>query len=300
MFDLDDFKGVIPPLITPVNQMEEVDESRLKRVIEYVLSGGVHGVFVMGSNGEFYGLDAAEHRRAVDITVQTVNGRVPVYAGASAIATRECIRLARIAEDVGADALSVLAPMFIQPNEAEMYDHFKTIAESTKLPILLYNNPGRTTNNISIRLLEKLSKIENIIGIKNTSMDFSQTIKYLNISRKNPSFKVFSGIDYYVYSTMTLGGAGCVAGTANVAPSLVVDIYDKFIRGDLPGAYEAQMKLLPLRDAYNYGTFPMVMKECLNIMGIDVGPAIKPVGPVSEGDKKIITSVLKDLNLVKK
>src|SRR5680860_6853 len=177
MLDLKDLKGVIPPIITPVDSNENVDEAGLKRVIDHVLSGGIHGIFVLGSNGEFYALDFENQKRAVEITVKHVNGIVPVYAGASAITTKGCIYLAKMAEDAGADALTILTPMFINPSEEELFNHFKTIAASTKLPVLLYNNPGKTTNNISVGLLKKLAVIDNIVGIKNTSLDFAQTVQ---------------------------------------------------------------------------------------------------------------------------
>jgi 4-hydroxy-tetrahydrodipicolinate synthase len=299
MFKIEDLKGVIPPIITPVDSDENVDEEGLKNVIDHVIDGGVHGVFVLGSNGEFYALDFENQKKAVEITVKHVNGRVPVYAGASAITTKECIKLAKMAEDVGADAISVLAPMFIQPNEEEMYNHFKAIADSTKLPVLLYNNPGKTTNNISVSLLEKLAKIDNIIGIKNTSMDFAQTIQYIDATKDNDNFKVLSGIDYYIYGTLMHGGVGCVAGTANVAPKLVVDIYEKYMAGDYAGAMEAQYKLIPLRNTYSYGSFPVVMKDCLNLMGINVGDPVKPIEHCTQERLEAIKKVLIDLELIK-
>ncbi|MCG1012949.1 4-hydroxy-tetrahydrodipicolinate synthase [Tepidanaerobacter sp. GT38] len=298
MLKIENIKGVIPPIITPVDKNENVDEDGLKRVINHVLDGGVHGIFVMGSNGEFYAFDSENQKRAVEITVEHVNGKVPVYAGASAITTKECIKLAKMAEDIGADALTVLTPMFIKPNEKEMYNHFKAIADSTKLPILLYNNPGKTTNNISVSLLEKLSQIDNIVGIKNTSLDFAQTIEYIRVTKDNPKFKVLCGIDYYIYATLAYGGAGCVAGTANVAPRLVVDIYEKFMAGDYAGALDAQYKLIPLRNAYNYGSFPVVMKECLNLMGIEVGSPVRPIEHCTEEKQEMIKDVLKSLDLI--
>ncbi|TCT12225.1 4-hydroxy-tetrahydrodipicolinate synthase [Natranaerovirga pectinivora] len=298
MLKIEDIKGVIPPIVTPVDENERVDEAGLKRVIDHVLDGGVHGVFVLGSNGEFYGLDFEEQKKAVEITVKHVDGRVPVYAGASGITTRECIKLAKMAEEVGADALTVLTPMFIQPNEKEMYNHFEAIAKSTKLPVLLYNNPGKTTNNISPSMLKKLAEIDNIVGIKNTSLDFAQTIQYINVTRDNPNFRVLSGTDYYIYGTMLYGGFGCVAGTANVAPKLVVDIYEKYMAGDIEGSMEAQFKLIPLRDSYNYGSFPVVMKECLNLMGLEVGHPVKPIDHCTEERLEAIKKVLKDLDLV--
>lgn len=299
MLKIEDVKGVIPPIITPVDEEENVDTQGLKRVIEHVIDGGVHGIFVLGSNGEFYALDFDNQKKAVEVTVEHANGRVPVYAGASAITTKECIKLAQMAEAAGADALSVLTPMFIQPNETEMYNHFEAISKSTKLPILLYNNPGKTTNNISVSLLKKLAEIENIVGIKNTSLDFAQTIQFIDATKNVDNFEVLSGTDYYIYGTLAYGGVGCVAGTANVAPRLVVDIYEKFMAGDHAGALEAQYKLMPLRNTYSYGSFPVVMKDCLNVMGINVGNPVKPIDHCTEERLEAIKKVLIDLDLIK-
>ena len=298
MLDIKNLRGVIPPIITPVDSNENVDEGGLKRVINHVLDGGVHGVFVLGSNGEFYALDFENQKRAVEITVSQVNGRVPVYAGASAITTRGCIRLARMAEDAGADALTVLTPMFINPSETELFNHFKTIAASTKLPILLYNNPDKTTNNISVKLLKRLAEIDNIVGIKNTSLDFAQTVQYIYETRHLENFKVLAGSDYFIYATLAYGGAGCVAGTANVAPALVVDIYNKFEAGDHAGALAAQYQLVPLRNTYGYGSFPVVMKDCLNLMGLRVGDPVKPIDHCTEERMNALKIVLSDLNLL--
>jgi len=299
MLNINDLKGVIPPIITPVDADENVDEQGLKRVIDHVINGGVHGVFVLGSNGEFYGLDFENQRKAIEITVKHVNKRVPVYAGASAITTKGCIRLAQAAEVAGADAITVLTPMFITPNDEELYNHFVAVANSTKLPVLLYNNPGKTNNNISVSLLAKLAKIENIIGIKNTSSDFVQTIEYIRVTKDIKNFKVLGGIDYLIYATLAYGGVGCIAGTANVAPRLVVDIYDKYMAGDYEGAMAAQYKLIPLRNAYNYGTFPVVMKDCLNLMGLNVGHPVKPIDHCNEERLEAIKKVLIDLDLIK-
>lgn len=299
MLSINDVKGVIPPVITPVDAEENIDKAGLERVIDYVLDGGVHGIFVLGSNGEFYAFDYENQKKAVEIAVEHVNKRVPVYAGASAITTKECVKLAKMAESAGADAVTVLTPMYIRPNENEMYEHFKTIAKSTNLPVLLYNNPDKTTNNISVSLLGKLSQIDNIIGIKNTSLDFSQTIEYIRITRNNPNFRVLSGTDYTIFGTLVYGGAGCVAGTANVAPKLVVEIYERFIAGDLEGALDAQFKLIPLRNAYNYGSFPVVMKDCMNLLGLQVGNPVKPIDHCSQERLDALKKILADLDLIK-
>ncbi|OGO79252.1 MAG: 4-hydroxy-tetrahydrodipicolinate synthase [Clostridiales bacterium GWB2_37_7] len=299
MLKIEDLKGVIPPIITTVDEDENVDERGLKNVIDYVIQGGVHGVFVLGSNGEFYAFDFENQKRAVEITVNHVNKRVPVYAGASAITTKGCIKLARMAEEAGADALTVLTPMFIKPNEKELFNHFEAIAKSTNLPVLLYNNPDKTTNNISVSLLEKLARVDNIIGIKNTSFDFAQTIEYIRVTKDIENFRVLSGSDYMIYGTLAYGGAGCVAGTANVAPRLVVDIYEKYMAGDFQAAMDAQYKLIPLRNAYNYGSFPVVMKDCMNLLGLEVGHPVKPIDHCSDERLQALKKVLDDLGLTR-
>lgn len=298
MLKIEDLKGVIPPIVTPVDAEENVDTEGLKRVIDHVVDGGVHGIFVMGSNGEFYAFDYDNQKLAIETTVQHVAGRIPVYGGASAITTRECIRLAKMNEAAGVDALTVLPPMFINPSEKEMLYHFEAIAASTGLPVLLYNNPGKTTNNISLSLLKKLTKIENIVGIKNTSMDFAQTIQFIYETRDNDNFRILSGTDYYILATLIHGGYGCVAGTANVAPRRVSDIYDKFAAGDLQGAIEAQNRLIPLRNAYNYGSFPVTMKDGLNLLGLNIGHAVKPIDHCNEENLEALRKVLTDLGLL--
>jgi len=296
--DIRDLKGVIPPIVTPVDENENIDEKGLIRVIDHVLDGGVHGVFVMGSNGEFYAMDEENQRRAIEITVNHVAGRVPVYAGVGEITTKACIRLVKQAEKAGADAVTLLTPMFIKLTDEELYEHFRRIAESTNLPVLLYNNPGKTANNISVKLVRRLAQVENIIGIKNTSLDFSQTIQFIEATRGIENFKVLAGSDYYIYATLAYGGAGCVAGTANVAPGLVADIYEKYMKGDLEGAMKAQFDLIPLRDTYNYGSFPVVMKDCLNLMGLDIGHPVMPIQHCSEEKMNELKQVLRNLDLI--
>jgi len=298
MLEVDELKGVIPPIITPVDAHENIDESGLKRIIDHVMKGGVHGIFVLGGNGEFYALDSENQKRAIEIAVRHVNGRVPVFAGANSITTKGGVEMARTAEKAGADALTVLTPMFIKASDTELYNHFKTIVSGTRLPVILYNNPGKTKNNISVELLKKLASIDNIIGIKNTSLDFSQTIHFIDSTRTVKNFRVLAGTDYYIYATLAHGGSGCVAGTANVAPSLVVDIYNKFEAGDHAGAIEAQFRLVPLREAYGFGSFPVVMKDCLNLMGMNVGSPVKPVMHCSEENLEKLKNILFDLNLI--
>src|SRR5579859_2049584 len=228
--NIDFIRGVIPPLVTPVNDAEEIDEAALRRVIDHVLAGGVHGLLSLGSTGEFFALDHERMQRTLAVTVEHTRARVPVYMGIGAVSTRECIKLARMAEKEKAQAITLLPPMFISPNEEELFQHFRTVAEATTLPLLLYNNPDRMNVNISANLLERLAGVPNIAGVKDSSGDLTLTCEYIRRTRKT-GFKVMAGRDVLILGTLACGGVGCVASTANVVPGLVVSIYEKFMAG---------------------------------------------------------------------
>ncbi len=289
--NVDFIRGVVPPLITPVDSKDRLDEKPFRNIIDHVIAGGVHGVFVLGTTGEFYGVDFEEKRRAIAVAVDQVRGRVPVYAGASAITTRECIELARLAEEEGAQAVTVLTPMFITPSEEELYEHFRMIAGSTSLPVLLYNNPDRTGIKMSAQLIERLADISNIVGVKDSSGDLTLTSEYIRRTR-GKNFRVMAGRDTLILATLVYGGYGCVAATANIVPALVVEIYEKFQDGDLAGALEAQYRLAPLRVAFNLGSFPVVIKDALNILGIPAGDPIRPVGHCTEPNLARLKAIL--------
>ncbi|VBB07692.1 dihydrodipicolinate synthase signature [Lucifera butyrica] len=289
---------MIPPLITPIDENEKLDTAALRNLIEHVIQGGVHGVFVLGSTGEFYGLDFEEKIKAVEVTMEQVNERVPVYVGASAITTKECIKLARLAKRYKAAAVTVLTPMFITPSDKELYIHFRTIAEAEEIPFVLYNNPDRTGVNMSAELIEKLADVPNIVGAKDTSGDMTLTAEYIHRT-KDKDFSVMAGKDTLILATLAYGGTGCVAGTANVVPELVVEIYDKFKAGNLRGALDAQYRLFQLRLAYNLGSFPVVPKEALNLMGIQAGHPIKPIQHMDDANKAKLKEILIKIGAIK-
>src|SRR4051794_11168546 len=271
----DFIRGVVPPVVTPVDDDERVDEPALRRVLDHVLRGGVHGILSLGSNGEFFGLDHEQQRRATAITVEHVRGRVPVFKGIGAVTTRECAQLAAMAEREGAAAITVLPPMFLTCNDNELFDHFRAIAEATPLPVLLYNNPDRIRINLSADLIARVTQIPNVVGIKDSSGDHNLTAEYLRRTR-GANFKVMAGRDTLILAALVYGAAGCVASTANIVPALVVEIYEKYVAGDLRGALDAQFKLAPLRLAFNLGSFPAVTKDAMNLLGLRVGKLIRP------------------------
>lgn len=275
--DVSFIHGIIPPIVTPVDHQERVNEDPLRQIVDHVIAGGVHGILALGSNGEFFGLELEEQERAVTITVDQAKGRIPIYLGIADITTRNCVRWAQRAKALGAAAVSILHPMFLSPNDDELYQHFKTIADSTPLPVLLYNNPDRMRCGISADLLERLADIPNIVGVKESSGDMTLTAEYIRRTRnKGKDFKVIAGRDILILGTLAYGGSGAVASSANVVPELVVDIYNKFIAGDLPGAREAQYRLTPMRMAYSLGSFPVVTKDYMRLLGFDVGEPVLP------------------------
>jgi 4-hydroxy-tetrahydrodipicolinate synthase len=291
-------KGVITPIVTPIDTEEKVIDQSLRQIIEHVIVGGVHGILSMGSNGEFFGLDQEEQQRAVAITVDQVRGRVPVYMGIGAISTRECLILAKKAEKLKADAITILPPMFLTPNDDELYHHFKAVADSTTLPVLLYNNPDRMRVGISASLLERLASIPNIVGAKDSSGDMTLTAEFIRRTR-DKDFKIMAGRDIMILATLTYGGVGGVASTSNIVPRLVVKIYDKFLAGDLAGSLEAQYKLAPLRMAYSLGSFPVVTKDYMDLLGFDVGAPIKPNSSCSPENMALLKTILEDIGAEK-
>jgi len=291
-------RGVVPPIITPVDGDERVDEGALRRMVDHVITGGVHGILSLGSNGEFFGLDREEQHRAAVVTLEQTAGRVPVYVGIGAISTKECIRTAAMAGSVGAQAITILPPMFLSPNDEELYRHFLAVAESTDLPVLLYNNPDRMRVNLSSSLVERLADVPNIVGVKDSSGDLVLTAEYIRRTRRK-GFRVLAGRDVMILGTLVYGGVGCVAATANIVPDLVVEIYEKFLAGDLEGAREAQFRLAPLRMAYNLGSFPVVTKEALNLLGFQVGEPIRPNARCTDANRARLRDVLVEVGALK-
>jgi len=289
-------QGIIPPIVTPLDKHEDIDKKAIERMVNYLIKGGVHGIFPLGSTGEAYGLSFEEKKEVIETVVEVTNKRIPVYAGTGAITTKETLRLTKLATGIGVDALSVITPVFITPNEQELYNHYQAVASSTDLPILLYNNPDRTGINLSANLVVKLSKIDNIVGIKDSSGDMTQGAEY--IRRTDDNFAVLAGRDTLIYGFLAYGGKGAVAATANIVPQLVVKIYEEYQKGNYEEALKAQFQLAPLRMAFSLGSFPVVMKEGLNLLGIEVGSTFKPVKPLTEEAREKLREVLRDMQVL--
>mgnify|MGYP004609870089 CR=1 FL=1 len=274
-------KGVVVPILTVIDGEENIDEAGMRAQVDYVIEGGVSGILAFGSNGEFYMVEEAEMERGLKIMVDEAAGRVPVYFGIGAISTKKCCRLAKMA------AVSVLQPMFLKPTYEELYNHFKTIAESVpETPVLLYNNPGRVGYTMSAKLVEELAhNVPNIVGMKDTSGDITQTAEFICRTR-DVGFKVFGGKDTLLYASLCHGAVGGVCTAANFMPELITDVYNKYAAGDLAGSLEAQFKLNPVRLSMDAASFPVAAKDMANLRGRKVGVPYLPTLPTPEGAAK--------------
>ena len=290
-------KGIIPAMVTPITADGKINTEALRKLTNYLIEGGVHGLFPVGSQGEFYALTFEEKKKVLEVVVDETRGRVPVYAGTGAITTREAVALTKMAESVGASAVSVITPFFVHPSDAELLEYYTAVAKSTRLPVLLYNNPGRTGVNISADFVVKASKVDNIVAIKDSSGDLTLTAEY--IRRTGETFSVLAGRDTLIYGTLCYGGKGAIAATANVAPKIIVEIYEAFMAGDMKRSLEAQFRLAPLRLAFDLGTFPVVIKEALTLIGIEAGVGIPPVGGMKPEAKAELKEILKNMGLLR-
>jgi 4-hydroxy-tetrahydrodipicolinate synthase len=292
--ETDFIKGIIVPIITPVDKEEKIDEKKLRFMVDHVIEGGVHGILAFGSNGEFYMFDEEELQHGFDIMMDQAQGRVPVFFGIGAIRTKQAVKLAKMAEACGADGISILQPMFLKPTNDELYDHFKTIADAVpNTPVLLYNNPGRCGYNISVELVEKLARnVENIVGIKDSSGDFTMLSEFVRTTR-DIDFKVMAGKDTLVFPGLCIGTVGSVGSIASMFAPLVTSIYEKYIEGDLAGSLEAQFQLNPVRLSQDKASFPVATKDMANLVGLEVGKSVLPsqasTGAVLENMKKHMT-----------
>jgi len=294
-----EIKGIVVPVVTPFNRDDEsVNEAGLRTIVNYLIDSGVHGLFPSGSQGELFALSTAEKKRVMDVVIEEANGRVFVMPSTGAVTTRESIDLTRHAEAAGADAVSVITPYFVRPTAEELRTHYLRIAESVTIPVLAYNNPDRTSLPLPPAVVAAVAKAAaNFIGVKDSSGDLTNTLAYMELCPA--TFRTFMGRDTMIYAGLCCGCAGAVAATANVAPDLVMGIYNSFMAGDHAKALDYQRRLSPLRRAFSLGTFPVVVKDAMELMGLPAGPARAPVSSVKGEERERLISILRDMGKIK-
>ena len=209
------------------------------------------------------------------------------------------VEIAKAVEQVGGiDALSVLPPMFVSQTQYEVSEYYREIASETNLPIIIYNNRPKTNVTVEPATVAKLAEIDNIIGVKDSTGDMTNTEEYLRLTRGMDNFHVMMGRDTLIYAALCYGASGAIASCANVAPKIAVDIYEKFRAGDAAGALDAQFRFSALRIATNMGTFPVVLKEALKLIGHDCGDCVKPIQPLNDEQRARLKKVLVDMGLL--
>ncbi len=287
-------RGIIPALITPMYPDESVNFDELRRQVNRQIDGGVHAIFCFGTNGEGYILNGEEKKQILDTVIDGVKGRVPVYAGTGCVSTRETVQQCKMAADAGADVLSIITPSFAAASQDEIYEHYKTVAESVDLPIVLYNIPARTGNAIAPATVVKLSRIDNIVGAKNSSGNFTNILAYIDAGKaeENGSFAVLSGNDQLIIWNLLAGGTGGIAGCANVYPHTMASIYDLFMEGKIEEAKAMNASIASFRACFKYGNPNTIVKTAVALLGYEVGKCRAPFNQVPEAGIEAIKKAL--------
>jgi len=285
-------EGVIVAMVTPFDEHEEVDLNSLKEIVDYFIEQGVHGILVCGSTGEFAALSSSERKKMFDIVINHVDGRVPVVCGTSACSTKATIELTKYAENAGADAVLVVPPFYTKPKENEVYEHYKLIAESTKLPIIIYNNPWTSKVDIPPHLIAKLAEFNNIKYVKESSGDITRIWKIRSLT--NDGITVFCGSENQALESFVMGAKGWVSAAANIIPKQTVELYETAcVKKDFLKARILYEKLLPLLNMLEEsGKYIHFSKAALRLIGKKAGNPRKPLLPISPEEEETLKKLL--------
>ena len=293
---VDRLKGSITALITPFKN-GELDEAAFKRLVEWQIAEGTHGLVPVGTTGESPTLSHREHMRVVELCVQTAKGRVPVIAGAGSNSTKEAIELTRHAKEVGADAALSVTPYYNKPTQEGVYRHFASIAEAVDIPIVLYNIPGRSIVEISTETMVQLAAIANIVGVKDATGNVARASR--DRAALPRSFVRLSGDDATALGFMAHGGVGCISVTSNVAPKLCSEFQNACLAGDFAKAVTYQDRLMALHDALFCEASPSPTKYAASLLGVCEPEVRLPIVPMSEKGKETVRSALASAGLLK-
>lgn len=288
------FRGSMVALVTPFKK-GKVDEKALERLVEFHIQNGTKVLVPCGTTGESPTLSHEEHRRVVELVVKLSRGRIPVMAGTGSNSTDEALELTQHAKKTGADAALIVAPYYNRPTQEGLYQHFTLIAQKVHLPIVIYNIPGRTGVNILPETFARLSKFENIVGVKEASGSLDQMSQIRALA---PSIAMISGDDSLTLPILSIGGVGVISVIANIVPRKVQDMIEAWDRGQVDLAREIHFELLPLCKALFVETNPTPVKAAMVMMGMITDEIRLPLVKMSEGNKKILEKELIKLKLI--
>jgi 4-hydroxy-tetrahydrodipicolinate synthase len=286
------FEGVLPAIITPFkrNPAMALDIPGLEHNIGFLLSCGIHGIVPCGSTGESATLTFEEHEKVIRITVDKVNGKIPVLAGTGSNNTAEAIRLTKAAKDIGADGVLVISPYYNKPNRAGLVKHYTKLAD-LDIPVVVYNVPGRTGQNLEPDLIAELAQHPNIVGVKEASGNIGQISRIIE-ETQDEDFAVISGDDNITIPIMALGGSGVISVAANVDPKRMVTMYEAMKRGDAQKALVLHFALSPLFRSMFIDTNPIPVKKAVELMGMAGGPVRLPLSELDEKKTEQLKKVL--------
>ena len=293
---VDRLKGSITALITPFKN-GELDEAAFKRLVEWQIIEGTHGLVPVGTTGESPTLNHREHMRVVELCVQTARGRVPVIAGAGSNSTKEAIELTRHAKEVGADAALSVTPYYNKPTQEGVYRHFASIAEAVDIPIVLYNIPGRSIVTISTDTMARLAAIANIVGVKDAIGDVARSSR--DRAGLPKSFVRLSGDDGSALGFSAHGGIGCISVTSNVAPRLCAEFQNACLAGDYAKAVLYQDLLMPLHDGLFCEASPSPTKYAASLLGLCEPDVRLPIVPMTDAGKATVRAAMLHAGLIK-
>jgi 4-hydroxy-tetrahydrodipicolinate synthase len=286
------WSGVYVVVCTPFTEDDHLDEGALRRHIRFLLDAGVHGVIPTGSTSEFASLTEAERKRAADITLDEVRGRVPVVVGTAAVSTHDTIMYSQYAEAAGADGVMIVPPYYCHPTEREIYHHYEAVAGSIHLPIMLYNNPSTSGVDMQPALLARLAEIENIAYVKESSGDMRRVSEIMRLC--GDRLTIFCGADNLALEMFAVGIQGWVAAPANAIPKQCVQLYElAAVKKDLDQARKLYLKMLPYFTALESGQFVQYVKASLEILGKPIGAPRKPLLRPAEEDYRKLEELLR-------
>jgi 4-hydroxy-tetrahydrodipicolinate synthase len=289
------FSGSIVAMVTPFRG-GKVDWENLAALVDFHVESGTTGIVACGTTGESATLNHAEHLDVVKAVVKAARKRIPVIAGTGSNSTQEAVYLTQEAEKAGADGALLISPYYNRPTQEGIYQHYKKVAESAGIPLIVYNIPARTGSKIEPETLARMAQIKNIAGVKEATGSVDQAIDVMRLS--HGQMAVYSGEDSLTFSLMALGGKGVVSTVANIAPRAMADLTQACLRGDWDKGRELQFKLLPLIRSLFIETNPIPVKTALSLMGKCTPELRLPLTPMSEGALKILKKAMSDFGLI--